>query len=191
MTIQRIKRYIAHKFYSTLFKLKYSSYVELHRGAWVEPNVSIKPFLNIERKIKVVLHKHAYIKRNVIIQGSGLLVVGENSYISSFCVIGVNEKIIIGQNVMIADSVSLRDTNHTFDDISIPMIKQGIKTASIIIEDDVWIGHGAVITSGVKIGTGSIIGANSVVTKDVVPYSIMGGVPARLIRNRQDNYRVE
>lgn len=85
---------------------------------------------------------------------------------------------------MISDAVSIRDTNHGFIDNSIPMISQPITTSPVVIEDDVWIGHGAVILSGVTIGAGSIIGAGSVVTKDVPENAIVAGVPARLIRFR-------
>ena len=71
-----------------------------------------------------------------------------------------------------------------FQDINIPMKNQGIHTSPIIIEDDVWIGYGAVITKGVTIRKGAIIGANAVVTKDVPEYAIVGGVPAKIIKYR-------
>jgi len=78
----------------------------------------------------------------------------------------------------------LRDTNHNFDRLDIPMKNQGFNTAPIIIEDDVWIGHGCVITQGVTIGKGAIVGSNAVVTKDVPELAIVGGVPAKLIKYR-------
>lgn len=184
MIIVRIKRFLNHKFWTGIFILKYWSLVRVESGAWLESRVAVKRFYNASKKIKVVLKKQSYIKSYTIIQGSGYFELGENSYISSFCVIGVNEKIIVGRNVMIADSVSLRDTDHSFDEIEIPMIKQGVKTAAINIEDDVWISHGAVITKGVTVGKGSIIAANAVVTKDIPPYSIAAGVPARIIKSR-------
>ncbi|WP_343312325.1 DapH/DapD/GlmU-related protein [Brucella sp. BE17] len=61
----------------------------------------------------------------------------------------------------------------------------------VIVGHDVWVGHGAVITPGVTIGHGAVIGANAVVTKDVAPYSIMGGVPAHIIRKRFDDLTIE
>ena len=64
------------------------------------------------------------------------------------------------------------------------MKNQGIHTSPIIIEDDVWVGYGAVITKGVTISKGAIIGANAVVTKDVPKYAIVGGVPAKIIKYR-------
>ncbi len=85
---------------------------------------------------------------------------------------------------MAADNLSIRDTDHIFDKINIPMIRQGIRTAPVIIEDDVWIGHGVTILKGTKIYKGAIIAAGAVVTKDVPPYSVVGGVPAKIIKYR-------
>ena len=100
-------------------------------------------------------------------------------------VLGCSESVSIGVAALIASGVSIRDTNHAFDDTEQYMSSQGITTAPVVIEDDVWIGANAVITAGVTVGRGSIIGANAVVTKDVAPWSIMGGVPARLLRSRK------
>lgn len=97
---------------------------------------------------------------------------------------GCNLSITIGKNVMISQFVTLRDTDHVFDSTDKPMIDQGIISAPIVIEDDVWLGHGVVVLKGVTIGTGSVIAAGAVVTKDVPRYSIVGGVPAKVIRLR-------
>ena len=175
--------------------IKYFIYTLYYRYVFYK-HFNIDGFFNIQGKLTVVnfdkfgtlkinLSKGAKIKSDVKIQGSGKLTLGTNSYISSFSVIGVNEQIIIGNNVMIADSVSIRDTDHNFENAKIPMAEQGITKSPVIIEDDVWIGHGAVITKGVTIGSGSIVGANAVVTKDVPSFSIVGGVPAKLIRLRK------
>ena len=88
--------------------------------------------------------------------------------------------------MMIADSVSIRDTDHEFSKLYEPMINQGIKTAPVIIKDNVWIGYGAVINKGVTIHSGAIIGANAVVTKDVPENCIVGGVPAKVIKQREN-----
>ncbi|QRD53838.1 acyltransferase (plasmid) [Pseudosulfitobacter pseudonitzschiae] len=85
---------------------------------------------------------------------------------------------------MIAQSVSIRDTDHVFSRTDKPMNQQGIITAPIIVEDNVWIGHGATVLKGVRIGTGSVIAAGAVVVRDVEPFSIVGGVPAKKISSR-------
>ena len=77
--------------------------------------------------------------------------------------------------------------DHRFDVVGVPMRftgRDGLEELQTIIEDDVWVGHGATIMAGVKIGRGAIIAAGSVVTKDVPAYAIVGGIPAKLIRLR-------
>lgn len=147
-------------------------------------NFSIVQFKNKNNKLDIQLKGNNSIYSNVTIQGSGKLIIGKRTFIGHNSVIGVNERIVIGDDVMIAQSVSIRDTDHCFDSISIPMNKQGITTDPIIVNDDVWIGHGAVITKGVTIGKGAIIGANAVVTKDIPKYGIAVGVPAKVIKYR-------
>jgi len=159
----------------------------MEKGSFVEERVKIKPLFINNKKIQIIMKKKSYIKNDVVIQGSGTFIIGENSYISSFSVIGVNEKVIIGDNVIIADSFSLRDTDHAFQRLDIPIRLQGIKTSPIKIEDDVWIGHGVIITKGVTVGTGAIIAGGAVVTKDVPAYAIVGGVPAKIIKYRNEN----
>lgn len=85
---------------------------------------------------------------------------------------------------MIADAVSIRDTDHNHNDLNVAMINQGITTSPVIVGDDVWIGYGATILKGVEIGNGAIIAAGAVVTSNVAPYTIVGGVPAKIIKTR-------
>ncbi len=181
----KLTRKLSNGFWTIVFKLKYFPFVELEEGAFVQQRVKLKLFWLNNRPIRLVLKKNSCIKNDVIIQGSGYIELGENSYISSYSVIGVNEKIIIGKNVMIADNVSIRDTDHNFSRVDVPMNQQGITTAPVIVEDDVWIGHGVIITKGVKIGKGAIVAAGAVVTRSVPPYAVVGGVPAKIIKYRK------
>ena len=170
-----------------IIKLRYGNTISLTFNCNVSTTLTIKEFknLNKRKKLSIILSGRNQIHKNVLIQGSGILNIGERTYISSNSVIGVNENIRIGKNVMIADSVSIRDTNHRFDSLDLPMIDQGIITKPVIIEDNVWIGYGAVINKGVNIGSGAIIGANAVVTKGVPKNAIVGGVPAKVIKFRE------
>ncbi|MCZ4244149.1 acyltransferase [Pedobacter punctiformis] len=115
--------------------------------------------------------------------GEGLR-IGNNSSIGTYNYIGCSGFIDIGNNVMMGPRVGLFAENHKFERTDIPMHEQGVEREFITIEDDCWIGTNSVILSGVTIGKGSIIAAGSVVTKSVEPYSIMGGVPAKLIKKR-------
>lgn len=115
----------------------------------------------------------------------GIVTMGNNSSISNNSLLnGGTEGIIIGNDVMIAPNCVLVAFDHGMRDLETPMIRQPWKCSKIVIDDDVWIGANCTIAKGVHIGKGSIVGANSVVTKEVTPYSIVGGVPAKVIGSR-------
>jgi acetyltransferase-like isoleucine patch superfamily enzyme len=91
---------------------------------------------------------------------------------------------VIGDNVLIAGHTMIIPSNHNSQDLQIPINQQGENSKGIIIEDDVWIGAGCKILDGVCIKSGAIIGAGSVVTKDIPPNAIIAGVPGKLIKYR-------
>jgi acetyltransferase-like isoleucine patch superfamily enzyme len=91
----------------------------------------------------------------------------------------------IGDGSMIGPNCILSSCEHGFTSIEIPMYKQPVTLKKIVIQEDVWIGGNVCIKSGVTIGKGSIVGAGSVVTKDIPPYTIVAGVPAKPIRDRR------
>jgi galactoside O-acetyltransferase len=93
-------------------------------------------------------------------------------------------RIRIGNDVLIGPNVVLRASDHKFDDLTRPMRLQGHASGTIVIEDDVWLGANVTVVGGVRIGQGSVVAAGAVVAADVEPNSIVGGVPARLIRKR-------
>lgn len=98
----------------------------------------------------------------------------------------INGKTVIGKHVMMGPEVCIYVRNHMFIRTDIPMDQQGFSDERpVIIEDDVWIGARAIILPGVHIGTGAVIGAGSVVTKDVPDYAVIGGNPARILRMRK------
>ena len=90
----------------------------------------------------------------------------------------------IGDNVMFGPNVTILSSSHSYDSINSPMIGKEIILKNVEIGNDVWIGVNAVVMAGVKIGSGSVIGANSVVTKNIEPYTINCGVPAKKLKNR-------
>lgn len=111
--------------------------------------------------------------------------IGGGSYVNGgmLCA-SPHAKIAIGKNCMISYQVHMRTDMHRHDITSIPMKEQGFDEADIIIGDDVWIGYGAQVMSGVTIGDGAIIAAGAVVTKDVPSMAVVGGIPAKLIKMR-------
>lgn len=119
-------------------------------------------------------------------QFSSAVRLGDNSGI------GINARVeahvTIGNDVMMGPDCMLFTANHTVSDPTIPMRRQGFDAPRpIVIEDDVWIGARVIILPGVRVGKGSVIGAGSVVTRDVEPYSIVAGNPARFIRSRLED----
>lgn len=93
----------------------------------------------------------------------------------------------IGNDVMIAPGVVLLDRQHNYARTDIPMAQQGDTLRKLtVIADDVWIGQNVIVMPGINIGTGVIVGAGSVVTKDLPDWSIAAGVPAKIIRYRKD-----
>ncbi len=117
----------------------------------------------------------------------GTIVVGERCWLSHDCHIQGLGEVRLGQNVLIGEFVSIRDTTHTAVDPMQPIKNQGDVTSNIIIGDDVWIGRGCLVQAkspGIQVGRGVIIGANSVVTKSIPPMEVWAGAPARFIRTR-------
>jgi acetyltransferase-like isoleucine patch superfamily enzyme len=115
--------------------------------------------------------------------GEGLK-IGDNSSIGPYAYIGCSGYIEIGNNVMMSPRVSIYSENHNFGETGIPMIEQGVTRSFVKIEDDCWIASNSIILAGVTVGKGSIVAAGSVVTKDVPPYSVVGGNPAKIIKAR-------
>lgn len=97
----------------------------------------------------------------------------------------IEDDVTIGKNVMMGPDCMIFTRNHEFSDREQPMCTQGFsRTRPVVIGDDVWIGARVIILPGVHVGKGSILGAGAVVTKDVEPYSVMGGNPAKLLKRR-------
>ena len=115
--------------------------------------------------------------------GEGLK-MGDHSNIGAYSYIGCSGFIEIGNRVMMGPRVNLLAENHNFERTDIPIKAQGVRRSFIAIGDDCWLGANCTILAGVTIGQGSIVAAGAVVTSDVPPFSIVGGVPARLIKSR-------
>jgi maltose O-acetyltransferase len=113
------------------------------------------------------------------------LSIGDNSGVGIRS--AINGPVTIGNDVMMGQEVIVYTTRHIDDRVDIPMRQQGMKdVVPVVIGDDVWIGSRVIILPGVTIGRGCIIGAGAVVTKDVPDYTVVGGVPAKVIRNRTE-----
>lgn len=117
----------------------------------------------------------------------GEIIIGSNCSVNPFCVLYGMGGLMIGNNVRIAAQTVIVPANHIFNDADVPIRLQGSVQKGVVIEDDVWIGAGVKILDGVVIGQGSVVAAGAVVTKNVPKYSVVGGVPARIIRWRKES----
>lgn len=116
-------------------------------------------------------------------QGAGRILLGENTRLNRGCTVCSYSSVIIGDYTLIGEYTSIRDANHGIRKGTFIRL-QPHDSKQIVIGRDVWIGRGSCILPGVTIGDGSVIGANSVVTKDIPAFSIAVGAPARVIRER-------
>jgi acetyltransferase-like isoleucine patch superfamily enzyme len=173
--------YIVKKIISHLFKKNFGV-VLIGQGCKISNSALINAELNCIIEIGDFTE---------ILHGCLLMTYGGSIKIGSYCSInpytiiyGHGSGTIIGNNVMIAGHCMVIPANHNFSRIDIPINQQGIHSNGIIIEDDVWIGAGCQILDGITIGKGSIIAAGSVLNKSTNPYSVMAGIPAKLIKTR-------
>jgi maltose O-acetyltransferase len=140
-------------------------------------------------RYQICRHMFASCGKNVNVEPMASFYSGKRISIGDNSGIGfraqLSGKITIGRDVMMGKDVNMMTYNHKFDRRDIPMWQQGFKEEEpIVIHDDVWIGNRVLILPGVTVGRGAIIGACSVVTKDVPEYSIVAGNPARIIGMR-------
>jgi acetyltransferase-like isoleucine patch superfamily enzyme len=141
--------------------------------------------LNTEHGGKIAIGNNCELLYGVLIMTyGGFVEIGNNCSINPYTVLYGHGGLKIGNNVLIAGHTLIIPSNHNFDDLSKPIYHQGETKKGIVIEDDVWIGSGCRILDGVTIHSGAIVAAGAVVTKDVPPFSIVGGVPAKVIKMR-------
>jgi acetyltransferase-like isoleucine patch superfamily enzyme len=164
--------------------LRFASHLRLGPGSYLDQGVYIHacPGGVMIGPRTLVMHGsvlHVYNFRNLPQAG---IVVGEDSLIGEMNVIRGQGGVSIGDRVYTSPLVQIIAVNHVFDDPQRPFVEQGITAQGIVIEDDVWIGSGAVITDGVRVGQGAVVAAGAVVTQDVPPHTVVGGVPARAIK---------
>lgn len=114
------------------------------------------------------------------------MLIGKNVTLNEGVVLNAAGGITIGDNVRIGMRTTMITSDHIIESREIPIYLQGISTAPIYIENDVWIGANVTLLKNVRIGRGAVIAAGAVVTKDVPAFAIVGGVPARLIKMRPE-----
>ena len=165
-------------------RLRFAEHIHLGRNVYLDEGVYLHacPHGIVIGENSFVMHGavlHVYNFRDL---PHAFIRIGKDCLIGELNVLRGQGGITIGERVYTAPLVQLLAVNHVYADPARPFIEQGITADGIVVEDDVWIGAGAIITDGVRIGQGAVVAAGAVVTKDVPPHSLVGGVPARVLK---------
>lgn len=165
-------------------RLRFTDHIKLGNGVYLDQGSYLHACPNgIEiGEGTIVMHGailHVYNFRGMPQSG---IKIGQNSLVGEYSIIRGQGGVEIGDRVYTSPFTQIIAVNHVFDDPNKPFVDQGITAQGIVIEDDVWLGAGAVITDGVRVGKGSVVAAGAVVTKDVPPHTVVGGVPAKVIK---------
>ena len=179
-------KYLRYLFRMLRFKALSKSNIVLKS---FDVNISRTTELKTDRSSTIILEDNAFLGRYVLIDvyENAIVNIGKNVHIGDFCIgRGTRCEIKIGDNTMLGPKVNLLATNHQYLDKNMLIKDQDINTTKngISIGKDCWIGTGASILPGVKIGDGAVIGAMAVVSKDVEDYSVVAGNPAKVIKIR-------
>lgn len=169
-------------------RLRFADHIKLGNGVYIDKASYLHACPNgIEiGQSTIVMHGsilHVYNFRSIPHSG---IRIGQNCLIGEYNVIRGQGGVVLGDRVYTSPFTQIIAVNHVFDDPERPMSEQGITAEGIVIEDDVWLGAGVIVTDGVRIGQGAVVAAGAVVTMDVAPFTLVGGVPARPIRDLRD-----
>jgi len=165
--------------------------IELGDEVYLFRNVKLNAW---NKNCKIVLGDRVALERGVDIGCAGddcTIEIGDNTFIGPYTCIGGPGNVKIGKHCLIAAHVGIVANNHVFSDPVQNIRDQGVTKKGIEIGDDCWLGYGVKVLDGVTIGKGSVIGAGAVVTKDLPPYSVAVGVPAKAISSRQQEVKEE
>jgi acetyltransferase-like isoleucine patch superfamily enzyme len=166
-------------------RIRFASNVRLGRGAYLDHGVYLHACPH-----GISIGAGSFVMKNAILHVYNFrdlpragITIGARSLVGEACVLRGQGGVTIGDDVYLAPLVQLLAINHVFEDTSVPISQQPIAAEGIVVEDGAWIGGGAIVLDGVRIGRNAVVGAGAVVTKDVPPYTVAVGNPARVVRD--------
>ena len=165
-------------------RLRFASHIRLGSGAYLDQAVYLHACphgIDIGANTFVMHGSILHVYNFRALPNAGIR-IGRDSLIGEYNVLRGQGGIQIGERVYTSPMVQMLAVNHIFDDPTRPFVEQGITAQGIVVENDVWIGSGAILTVGVRVGKGAVVAAGAVVNQDVPPHTLVGGVPARVIR---------
>jgi acetyltransferase-like isoleucine patch superfamily enzyme len=165
-------------------RIRFADQIHLGSGVYLDEGVYLHACpggIRVGENTLIMHHAelHVYNFRNL---PHAAIEIGQDCLIGEFNVLRGQGGIQIGDRVYTSPFVQLAAVNHVFADPARPFVEQGISAQGITVEDDVWIGAGAIITDGVRIGQGAVVAAGAVVTGDVQAHTVVAGVPARVVK---------
>jgi acetyltransferase-like isoleucine patch superfamily enzyme len=155
-------------------RVQFGSHCDVRRGARFE----------VARGAEVRFGDGCVLDHGFTLESRGRIDVGDRTVFGHHCTVAADEGVAIGNDCLIAEMVSIRDHDHAFSSTEVSIIDQGRTTAPVRIGDNVWVGAKATITKGVSIGANTVVGAHAVVTEDLPDGCVAVGIPARVVRRR-------
>lgn len=193
LTLASLRWVLAHRAWTPWYLVRYWRFFRMrarNRGAIVtrgmvfldhDVDISARP-----GHARLILGRWVHVGAHSALRAhEGTMIVGDRAIVGRHVSINGYLDVEIGANALLADHIYISDFDHRYADVNLPIKDQGIVKTRTRVEPDVWIGTRVTVTRGVVIGTGSVIGANAVVTRDVPPWSVAVGVPARVVKSRK------
>jgi acetyltransferase-like isoleucine patch superfamily enzyme len=195
LTWQSLRWVLRHRAYSPWYVVRYWRFLCFKLR---NPHVVTEGFVFLGKRVQVYARKdygRLILGRwvhlgdgNAIRCHEGTLRIGDKCVFGKDNTVNCFLDIEIGAATIVADWVYICDFDHRFEDLSRPIKDQGIVKSPVRIGPDVWIGTKATVLRGVRVGQGCVVGANSVVNRDLPPHSVAAGIPARVVRNRLETF---
>jgi len=156
-----------------------------HPGVTLGANVRIHPSARIElgSNSRLTIGDNGYIGPMAVLRPKGYhMIIGPDCTVHDYCMFYDN--LVLGRGVRVGAHTLIIPENHTFATREKFIFQQPCTFKGVVFEDDIWVGSNVVVLDGVRVGKGAILAAGAVITRDVPPYTIVGGVPARVIKER-------
>jgi acetyltransferase-like isoleucine patch superfamily enzyme len=193
LTIASLRWIVRHRAYTPWYLVRYWRFL---RFKIANPHVVTRGFVFLDRGVeltarrgygRLILGRWLHIGAHTAVRcHEGTLSIGDKSVLGRNVSINCYLDVEVGAAALFADDIFVSDFDHNFARLDVPIKDQGIAKSRVRIEPDVWLGTKVTVRRGVVIGTGSVVGANAVVSRDLPPYCVAVGVPARVIKDRRD-----
>ena len=195
LTLASLRWVVRHRAYTPWYLIRYWRFAVFKIR---NPHVITEGFVFLGRRVelyarpgygRLILGRWVHIGNgNAIRAHEGTLRIGDKCVFGKDNTVNCYLDVEFGAATIVADWVYVCDFDHVFSDIHVPIKDQGIVKSPVRIGPDVWIGTKVTVLRGITVGRGSVIAANAVVNKDLPAYSVAAGTPARVIRNRLQDY---